>query len=283
MKRIIYKCRKINSGMKKWLNSNKIYFETVVMLILSITGIIISYMGVSVSKTANKLSYQANDLDRVNLELTQNEMLPILSRVENEYDDMFGYRYYMFNTGDDFFNPEFEIYAVISILVTETSSDEKGLYYREFYVRAVVPDFMHIRGYDAAQKRFEMTFPNYSEYTDLCDNLYSMLGEELDKRGDFVLFPYTIDVYLAFSYKDVYINEDHRKMYVLPQMSLGPLFPDEVLISDKSETEIKDLPKLNTNLSDASCYQEDVEILIDQFKDLFNEVPKGYYEIEINY
>lgn len=118
-------------------------------------------MGVSVSKTANKLSYQANDLDRVNLELTQNEMLPILSRVENEYDDMFGYRYYMFNTGDDFFNPEFEIYAVISILVTETSSDEKGLYYREFYVRAVVPDFMHIRGYDAAQKRFEMTFPNY--------------------------------------------------------------------------------------------------------------------------
>ena len=60
MKRIIYKCRKINSGMKKWLNSNKIYFETVVMLILSITGIIISYMGVSVSKTANKLSYQAN-------------------------------------------------------------------------------------------------------------------------------------------------------------------------------------------------------------------------------
>ena len=42
--------------MKKWLNDNKIYFETMVMLILSITGIIISYMGVSVSKTANKSS-----------------------------------------------------------------------------------------------------------------------------------------------------------------------------------------------------------------------------------
>ena len=68
--------------MKKWLNDNKIYFETVVMLILSITGIIISYIGVSVSKAANKLSYQANDFDRITLELTKNEMLPILGRVE---------------------------------------------------------------------------------------------------------------------------------------------------------------------------------------------------------
>ena len=80
--------------MKKWLNDNKIYFETMVMLILSITGIIISYMGVSVSKTANKLSYQANELDRITLELTQNEMLPILGCVEREYDDMFGDRYF---------------------------------------------------------------------------------------------------------------------------------------------------------------------------------------------
>lgn len=263
--------------MKKWLNDNKIYFETMVMLILSSTGIIISYMGVSVSKTANKLSYQANELDRITLELTQNEMLPILGRVEREYDDMFGDRYYIFNTGDDFFNPEFEIYAVMSILVTENSFDEKGLYYRWVDVRAVIPYFMKIGSYDVAQKRFAMTFPDYSENSDFCDNLYSMFEKELGKMGDYVVFPYEIDVYFVFSYKDVYINEDHRKMYVLPQISL-----DALSSSDKTETEIKDLPELKLNLSDTSCYQEDVEILTDQFKDLFKEVPKEYYEIEIH-
>ena len=58
----------------------------------------------------------------------------------------------MFNTGDDFLNPEFEIYPVMSILVTENSSDEKGLYYRAFDVRAVEPCFMNIRSYDVVQK-----------------------------------------------------------------------------------------------------------------------------------
>lgn len=66
-------------------------------------------------------------------------------------------------------------------------------------------------------------------------------------------------------------------MYVLPQMNLGVLFPNEILIANKTETEIKELPELKLNLSDTSYYQEDVEILTDQFKDLFKEVAKEYY------
>lgn len=90
MPRLKYKLSKINIKIKKWLECNKIYFETLVMVSLTVAGIIVSCVSVSLSKTANVLSKESNNTELIELELQKNKMLPILGYAESRSNGELG-------------------------------------------------------------------------------------------------------------------------------------------------------------------------------------------------
>lgn len=284
MKRFIHKIHRLNDKIKGWLQKNKIYFETLVMVSISIAGIFLSYMGLTVSKKANELSYQSNEIDMASLELQKNELLPILGYTDNDFDASTGYRsHYIVNTGDSFFNPEFRTYTVLSMVVGENGYDESGLYYKSIEVNAILPYFMEIsNSYDVENKKFRVSLPNREEYLLYCDDIRETFSEELSKTGEFVVFPYSVKSYVVFEYKDIYIKEEHKDLYILPELEMIPFINSEILISDRTEEDIQKFPEFKIDTWDMEGYlDQNVEVLVKQFNENRDKIPKGYYTIEI--
>ena len=93
--------------------------------------------------------------------------------------------------------------------------------------------------------------------------------------------PYTISSYIVFEYNDAYIKEKHKDIYFLPGLEATPHGPDKILISDKTEEEIRQMPELKIDVMDRNYYsEENIKVLIRQFKDAYNNTPKEYYEVE---
>lgn len=244
------------------------------MLVLTIAGIIVSCVSVSVSKTANVLSDKSNDINLANLELQKNAMLPVLSYVENAVDESNNEQYYIVNTGDDFFNPDYNCYSVLSILVEGTGRDDKGFYDKPIYIKYVLPLNISVDSYSESEKRFLIHIAK-EQNIEIYDEIAIRIEFEIKKRGirNFIVFPPQINSYIFFSYNDKYLKERHTDGYLMEDMSYISM-KEKLLFTDIAEEDkIKELSTIIIQEDDNDC----VEISDNVINVAMEQFEKQYY------
>ena len=67
LKKIKRKLSKKDILLKKWLQENKIYFETIMIFSLTLMGVVISLLSLSIDKRMEELQNREYELERLNL------------------------------------------------------------------------------------------------------------------------------------------------------------------------------------------------------------------------
>lgn len=111
MKRYIFKFKRKSKAIKYWLENNRIYFETILMLVLTVMGLIVSY-------NANTISQKANEIMEYDLKMSQEDKLPYFSK----WYDLETDRRFIVNSRGEIKNvfSEFQYFEVVKL-----SSNEK--------------------------------------------------------------------------------------------------------------------------------------------------------------
>lgn len=262
------------------------------MVSLTVAGIIVSCVSVSLSKTANVLSKESNNTELIELELQKNKMLPILGYAESRSNGELGVynnHCYVINNGEDFFNGTLRGYPVLTIDLWENNSDEKGLYTRHVELEFTFGFRAEYGSYDQDTGEFEVFQYYQDEERNLCDKLYGMIKDAAMDWGSglgFVAFPAEIKYYIFFDYYDIYLKDRHCDKYIIPNVEDLIFLPGKMKIqaTDESEKRIDDLPLFISNIANKDNKKHMVDDIIDiaynQFNEKIDKAEKEYYEIE---
>lgn len=188
LKRIKYKLRKSYTDIKCWLEKNKIFFETIVMMSLTAMSIIVSW-------NANKIATEENRLTERELEIENAEKMPHFTI--RYHDDMETYD--IFNSGGEISDAmaSFDYYICMNV-------------FRENLNKEIVVGVS-----DAYQK----TFVNYdydnNTFTDIANgllvyNIMETVTEWGKKQG--ILLNFEVVEISEITYND-YIGEAHDERY----------------------------------------------------------------------
>lgn len=178
MSKLAYKFYKVKRKSKNWLQDNKVFFETVVMIFLTIMSIVVAY-------NANRISEKANDLMEAELELSKLEKLPrfTIKNTQNKNE------YCILNVGGTISDAtaDFEYYILIEV----TKFNKR----KTFAVKV-------IDAYDSSHCEYDYhnaMFSTKKNETDVYSSM-ELLGKELQKDG-FSMEYRTIEL-LEIYYKD---------------------------------------------------------------------------------
>lgn len=275
-----------NESVKNWLSKNKIYFETLVMVSLTVAGILLSFLSISVSKTANQisqasnqlsetanqLSSKSNEIDAADFELQKNKMLPVFTRLE-EFEQN---KYLLINTGDRCIEPALYNHTILLINCHGNGTDIKGKYFKNINMRFEIGSLVKTEDIDRDTGNCEISI---SELKDNYIKFYSQFSEDLeDKIEENYSYNVTfagIQDYLFFRYKDVYLKETHVDAYKFYIHEGTGGYSLEV--SDDSWESVKELPLLSKNYGEMELNENAIDIAIAQLEELDKVAVKEYY------
>lgn len=202
MRRLRYKLRKININVKERLHKNKIYFETVLMLSVTIMGVIISGVGLRIDKRNQEISNKQ-------LEILENDREPYFTiktnTIEQEFKDYDNYyykknRYTILNTGGAISGAYLEIQPQIVIYIFNDTLDKN-----EKYVY-LMPELFYGDGIYTLYDEPSKTFTFYGYEGSYYDSLIRKFEKELREK-----FVDEIVGVLQLNYVDItYVNYENK-------------------------------------------------------------------------
>lgn len=174
-KKIKSKISKKDILLKKWLQENKIYFETLMTFSLTLMGIVISVLSLSIDKRMEELQNKEYELERLNLK-------PVFNVTSEEHHEEYivdGIRYSpcieyrIINNGANLNDAYLKTMAAIEITLTE---DDGNTY---FLILENTQRFLKPYSYyDADRKNFTIQ----KEFDNRYISLKNYLSETLEKE-----------------------------------------------------------------------------------------------------
>ena len=189
LNRTKYRLKKICMKFKGWLERNKIFFETIVMVSLTIMSIVVSW-------NANKIANEERKLTEREVEIEHAEKMPRFTM--REHDNW--QTYDIFNSGGSISDAVagFNYYVCINVTNGKTSKE------------------IVVEVFDAYQKMFANYDYTNNSFTNTANELaiYSTIMKNVSEWGKIqeITLDYTVVEVLEITYTD-YIGETHIERY----------------------------------------------------------------------
>lgn len=192
LKKIKSKLSKKNILLKKWLQENKIYFETIMIFSLTLMGVVISLLSLSIDKRMEELQNREYELERLNL----NPVFNVTSEEHHEAYTVNGIQYSpcieyrIINNGANLNDAYLRTMAAIEITLTE---DDGNTY---FLILENTQRFSDSYSYyDADEKSFTIRKEFDNRYVSLKNYLFKTLEKEYSSSQivtvDYINIQYT--------------------------------------------------------------------------------------------
>lgn len=208
---------------KNWLNNNKIYFETIMTLSLTIMSILISFVSLSFQQKSNELQEK-----QALIEAQLN--MPVFNVSQTFYNEEYvidgvsypaGIEVNIINNGGNISNGYLDADAKIEILVHDKEYNSKGFVVIENIQR-------YMRGYsyyDAKTKSFTIKKDFDMRNIELRSFLYDQLHNDYENYS----FTILMTDYINIQYND-FQNQFHNEWY---ELSGGELFKRSPVVSEQ--------------------------------------------------
>lgn len=230
---------------KNWLNNNKIYFETIMTLSLTIMGVLISILSLT-------FQHKSNELQEMQALVETQLNMPIFNISQTPYHEEYvvdgitypaGTEVYIINNGGNISNGYLKAEAKIEILVHDKEYNSIGSVVLENTQR-YMKSYSY---YDAQTKSFTIKVNFDLRTVELRTFLYNQLHNEYE---DYI-FTILIADYLNIQYYD-FQNVFHNEWY---ELSGGELFKRSPVVS-------KQYKSLQVNaMTNEEVYSEIKELL----------------------
>lgn len=204
---------KKNCRFKKHLKDNKIFFETITSLLLSVMAIVVSVVSVSMQK-------EANELQEKQVLLAEQQNMPVFnvsykyyeSYVENDISYPDGQEINIINNGGNILNGYLSAKTQIEVVIYD-ENNQKGI--------IVIEDLggypKKYSYYDSETKRFTIKRDSIIKTYELCRFINNQLNNKYEEYS-FIAF---YKDYINLQYTD-FQNVFHNNWYDLSEERLTP-------------------------------------------------------------